>query len=80
MTTIQPAMNDVANPTATTFQSNDFGYTVWTDPTNTFTGTNICTVRVGVCSDGTNNYCSTNTGPTGCSSGGTSGAQTLTVN
>ena len=65
---------NVANPTATTFQSNDFGYTVWTDPTNTFTGTNICTVRVGVCSDGTNNYCSTNTGPTGCSSGGTCNA------
>ncbi|MGA2410162.1 MAG: hypothetical protein ABSG46_07215, partial [Candidatus Binataceae bacterium] len=51
------------------------------EPANFWTGANLCTVRVGTCSDNTNNYCWNNTATTvaggGCTSGGTCNAGTL---
>lgn len=48
------------------------------EPTNFWNGTNSCSVRVGTCSDGSNNYCWNNTATTvalgGCTKGGTCNA------
>lgn len=50
----------------------------WPEPTNFWNGTNNCSVRVGTCSDGSNNYCWNNTATTvaqgGCKNGGTCNA------
>ena len=51
------------------------------EPTNFWNGTNNCSVRVGTCSDGSNNYCWNNTATTvaqgGCTNGGTCNAGTV---
>jgi hypothetical protein len=50
------------------------------EPSNFWNGTNNCSVRVGTCSDGSNNYCWNNTAATvaqgGCTNGGTCNAGT----
>ena len=50
------------------------------EPSNFWNGTNNCSVRVGTCSDGSNNYCWNNTATTvaqgGCTNGGTCNAGT----
>src|SRR5277367_4472204 len=51
------------------------------EPINFWNGTNNCSVRVGTCSDGSNNYCWNNTAATvaqgGCENGGTCNAGTV---
>jgi hypothetical protein len=51
------------------------------EPANFWNGTDNCSVRVGTCSDGSNNYCWNNTATTvalgGCTSGGTCNAGTV---
>src|SRR5271165_28310 len=51
------------------------------EPTNFWNGTNNCSVRVGTCSDGSNNYCWNNTATAveqgGCKNGGTCNAGTV---
>jgi hypothetical protein len=53
----------------------------WEEPANFWNGTNNCSVRVGTCSDGSNNYCWNNTATTvalgGCTNGGTCNAGTV---
>jgi hypothetical protein len=53
----------------------------WKEPSNFWNGANNCSIRVGTCSDGSNNYCWSNTATTtelgGCARGGTCNAGTV---
>jgi hypothetical protein len=69
----------VASATSTSFTSATNVYSP--EPTDFWNGTNNCSVRVGTCSDGSNNYCWNNTANTvalgGCTNGGTCNAGTM---
>src|ERR1700730_3593005 len=62
----------VATATSTSFTSATNVYSP--EPTDFWNGTNNCSVRVGTCTDGLNNYCWNNTATTvalgGCTNGG----------
>jgi hypothetical protein len=69
----------VASATDNSFTSVHTVY--WEEPANFWNGTNNCSVRVGTCSDGSNNFCWNNNATTveqgGCTKGGTCNAGTV---